>query len=160
VQFDKTGKFVRQWGEQGTAAGQFALPHSIVADSQGRLYVADRENARVQVFDTAGKVLAVWENLVTPWGLHITPQDELWVCGSSPVKKEGGGWLVTPPKDQVLMKLRTDGHVLLRMPLPKIAEPPGQPGEVDWVHGVTVDSQGSLYVGDIQGKRVQKFVVR
>jgi DNA-binding beta-propeller fold protein YncE len=190
IHFDKTGKYINQWGEAGAKPGQFALPHSIVADSRGRLYVADRENARIQVFDTSGKLLAVWTNVITPWGLYMTDNDELWVCGSSAVKKgatasqtqqgplesPSSEWDVLPPPDQVVMKLDLQGHVLLRVPLVKtpVAQPPsavagGGPspgagalqrkaGELDWVHGIAVDSQGNLYLGDIQGQRAQKFV--
>jgi streptogramin lyase len=162
VHFDRTGKYVNQWGEAGNKPGQFALPHSIVADSQGRLYVADRENARIQVFDTKGKLLDVWPDLITPWGLHMAKDDEIWVCGSSPVRKEvadeTGEWNVLPPPDQVVMKLSPKGKVLLRIQLPKITVAPGTPGELDWVHGIVVDSQGNLYLSDIQGKRAQKFM--
>jgi DNA-binding beta-propeller fold protein YncE len=161
IHFDKTGKYLNQWGEAGTKPGQFALPHSIVADSRGRLYVADRENARIQVFDTSGKLLAVWTNVITPWGLYMTRNDELWVCGSSPVKKEGTDeWSVLPPPDQIVMKLNLQGQVLLRVPLVKTPTPPGKAGELDWVHGIAVDSQSNLYLGDIQGQRAQKFVGR
>ncbi|TFH42914.1 MAG: hypothetical protein E4H01_12800 [Lysobacterales bacterium] len=55
------------------------------------------------------------------------------------------------------MKLNLKGEVLLRVPLPKTAVPPGKPGELDWVHGIAIDSKGNLYLGDIQGKRAQKF---
>jgi DNA-binding beta-propeller fold protein YncE len=159
LHFDKTGKFVNQWGEAGAKPGQFALPHSIVADSHRRLYVADRENARIQVFDTSGRLLAVWANVITPWGLFMTRNDELWVCGSSPAKKEGTNeWAVLPPADQIVMKLSLQGQVLLRVPLVKTSTPPGKAGELDWVHGIAVDSQGHLYLGDIQGQRAQKFV--
>jgi len=158
VHFDAEGKYVNEWGKEGSDPGQFTLPHAIVADSEGRLYVADRENARIQVFDTTGKLLAVWENLVTPWGLWLTKNQELWVCGASCVKKDGTDeHIVLPPPDQVLMKLNLKGEVLLRIPLPKTAVPPGKLGELDWVHGIAVDSQGNLYLGDIQGKRAQKF---
>ena len=161
IHFDRTGKYINQWGEAGSKPGQFALPHSIVADSRGRLYVADRENARIQVFDTKGKLLDVWPNLITPWGLHVTRNDEIWVCGSSPARKdvadEAGEWVVTPPSDQVVMKLSQKGEVLLRVPLPKITLAPGKSGEVDWVHAIATDSQGNLYLGDIQGQRAQKF---
>ena len=160
VHFDKTGKFVKDWGEEGTEPGQFALPHSIVSDSQQRLYVADRENARVQVFNTDGKVLDVWDKLVTPWGLYVTNGDEIWICGSSQFRADdGGGYAVLPPQDQVMMKVDRNGKVLLRVPLPKTEEPPGKPGAVDWVHGIAVDSTGNIYVGDIQGKRVQKYTL-
>lgn len=157
MHFDATGKYVNQWGQEGTRPGRFALPHSIVADSNGRLYVADRENARIQVFDTKGKLLAVWSDIMIPWGLWLTKKEELWVCGSSRVKDDTGKWLVTPPSDQVLLKLSLKGKVLLRVPLKKTTAPPGKPGELNWVHGIAVDSKGSLYLGDIQGHRAQKF---
>lgn len=183
IHFDKTGKYINQWGEAGTKPGQFALPHAIVADTHGRLYVADRENARIQVFDTSGKLLAVWTNVITPWGLFMTKNDELWVCGSSALRASGpregaadprveavrpaepqrdarettSEWAVLPPPDQVVMKLNLQGQVLLRVPLSKTPTPPGKAGELDWVHGLAVDPQGNLYLGDIQGQRAQKF---
>jgi streptogramin lyase len=157
VHFDAKGKYVNQWGRDGSGPGQFALPHSIVADSQKRLYVADRENARIQVFDAEGKLLAVWEDTITPWGLYITKKDELWVCGSSVFKDKESKCLVLPPRDQLLVKLDLMGKVLLRVPLKMTKEPPGKSGELNWVHAVAFDSQGNLYLGDIQGKRAQKF---
>jgi len=161
VHFDANGKYINEWGRAGTEPGQFALPHSIVADSQGRLYAADRENARIQVFDTKGKLLAVWENRITPWGLWMTKKNEIWVCGSSCARKEGTDeWNVLPPPDQFVMKLNLKGGVLLRVPLPKTTVPPGKSGEVNWVHGIALDSQGNLYLGDIQGSRAQKFSLK
>jgi len=55
VHFDRNGKFVKAWGKLGTGPGEFSLPHAVALDSKGRLYVADRNNARVQVFDQSGK---------------------------------------------------------------------------------------------------------
>jgi DNA-binding beta-propeller fold protein YncE len=159
VHFDAEGKYVNEWGQAGTKPGQFALPHSIVADSRGRLYVADRENARIQVFNTKGKLLAVWNNLITPWGLWMSKDDDIWVCGSSVKKKEGGNALaILPPEDQLVMKLNRKGKVLLRVPLQMTTDPPGKRGELNWVHGIALDSQGNLYLTDIQGHRAQKFV--
>ncbi len=65
VRFDAAGRYIAQWGQAGTGPGQFAPPHAIVADSRIRLYVADRENARIQVFDRDGKLLDVWANRVS-----------------------------------------------------------------------------------------------
>ena len=161
VHFDANGKYVKEWGQAGTGPGQFALPHSIVADSKNQLYVADRENARIQVFDTKGKLLAVWADRITPWGLWLTKNQELWVCGSSCVKKEGTDeWNVLPPPDQLLMKLSLKGEVLVCVPLAKTPAPPGEPGQLDWVHGIALDSKGNFYLGDIQGARAQKFVLK
>jgi DNA-binding beta-propeller fold protein YncE len=158
VHFDANGKYVNQWGQEGDGPGQFALPHAIIADSQNRLYVADRENARIQVFDTTGKLLAVWEDVVTPWGLCITKKDEIWACGSSVKKDDEGKCLVLPPPDEILVKLDADGKVLSRVILEKTMIPPGKSGELDWVHAIAFDSKGNLYLGDIQGRRAQKFL--
>lgn len=158
VHFNAKGEYVNQWGQEGDEPGQFALPHAIVADSQNRLYVADRENARIQVFDTQGKLLAVWADTIAPWGLCMTKKDEIWVCGSSVKKDEEGKWIVNPPPDQIVMKLNLDGKALLRVPLNQITVPPGKLGEVNLVHSIAVDSQGNLYLGDIQGRRAQKFL--
>jgi DNA-binding beta-propeller fold protein YncE len=157
VHFDSKGKYVNQWGRDGSGPGQFALPHSIVADSKKRIYVADRENARIQVFDAKGKLLAVWEDTITPWGLYITKKDELWACGSSVFKDDEGNCVVLPPGDQLLMKLDLTGKVLLRIPLKMTKEPPGKSGELNWVHAIAFDSKGNFYLGDIQGRRAQKF---
>jgi hypothetical protein len=161
VHFDMNGNYMNEWGRPGSEPGQFALPHSIVADSNGRLYVADRENVRIQVFDTSGKLLAVWADLMTPWGFWMTKEQQLWVCGSSCVRKEGTDeGLVTPPVDQILMKLNLKGEVLQEVPLPKTTVPPGKLGELDWVHGIATDTNDNLYLGDIQGSRAQKFYLR
>ncbi len=159
VNFDAGGGFIREWGGLGVGRGQFSLPHSIAADSHGRLYVADRNNPRIQVFDQAGTFLAEWRDLMVPWHLVVTEQDEIYACGSSPMRWPKlqlipGLVLGIPPKDQVVMVLAPDGRVVRLSTFPK-----GQSGgEVDWVHGLAIDRRGNLYLGDIQGRRVQKFL--
>jgi len=161
VHFDKTGKYVKQWGREGTARGEFACPHAIVADSRRRLYVADRENARIQVFDPTGKLLDLWTHRITPWGLHVTDDDEIWVCGSSPVRKEGSDqWQVTPPPDQIVIKLSTEGRILWGLALLATTASPAQPGRLNWVHAIATDAKGALYLADIQGQHAQKLVPR
>lgn len=159
VHFDRNGRFVREWGRLGTRPGEFSLPHAIALDSRGRLYVADRNNARVQVFDTNGRLLAVWENLVVPWGFWVTAKDEIWVCGSSPMPwRPEDTVLGCPPRDQVFMKFDPEGRLLQLWTVPKGQDGQEKPGECNWVHAIAVDSQGNLYVGDIIGRRAQKFV--
>ena len=159
VHFDADGKFVKAWGKLGTGPGEFSLPHAIVADSKGKLYVADRNNARVQVFDQDGKFLDQWQNLIVPWGLCITPKDEIWVCGCTPMQwRETDNTLSCPPKDQVFMKFDTSGKALQIWTVPKGEDDEEQPGELNWVHGIAVDSKGNIYATDIIGERAQKFV--
>ena len=159
VHFDRHGKFVKAWGKPGTGPGEFNLVHSIVVDSQGTLYVADRSNARIQVFDQSGKFLAQWRNLLVPWGLCVSGDDEIWACGSSPmIWPAGGGLLGCPPKDQVFMKFDRTGRLLQLWTVPKGKDGRQQPGEVNWLHAIALDSQRNIYAGDIQGRNAQKFV--
>lgn len=157
VHFDRQGRFVREWGKLGVRPGEFSLPHAIGVDSQGRLYVADRNNARVQVFDQQGKFLSEWRNLLVPWGIWITSRDEIYVCGSSPMLWGEGNHLGVPPKDQLIMKFTPEGKVVQLWTFPKGQDGQERPGELNWVHGIAVDSAGNLYLGDIRGQRAQKF---
>ena len=158
VHFDSRGNFIKTWGKLGTAPGEFDVPHSIVFDSRNRLYVADRSNARVQVFETSGRFLAEWRNLLVPWGIWITKSDEIYVCGSSPMRWASQGRLGTPPKDQILLKFSPSGRVLEHWTFPLGLLGKERPGELNWVHAVAVDSQGQVYLGDIKGQRVQRML--
>jgi sugar lactone lactonase YvrE len=159
VHFDPKGRFIKAWGSRGVGPGQFTLPHSIAIDSAGRLYVADRSNVRVQIFDQNGKFLDQWRNIVLPWGLCVTEKDEIWVCGSSPMQLlKSDASVGAPPKDQLIMKFNPQGKLLQLWAIPKGMDGREKTGELNWVHGIALDSQGNLFLGDIKGKRVQKFV--
>lgn len=164
VHYNARGEFVKQWGSLGPGPNQFSIPHAIAIDSKGRLYVADRNNVRVQVYDQQGTLLDSWRNLIVPWGFWITPKDEIWICGVSPMPwREDpaypGAPLSCPPKDQILMKFNTDGKLLQLWTIPKGADKHERPGDVNWIHAMALDSTGNIYVGDIIGQRLQKFVV-
>lgn len=165
VHFDAAGNFIKSWGSLGTGPKQFSLPHAIAIDSKGQLYVADRNNARVMIYDQQGVLLDSWDNVIVPWGFHVTAEDEIWVCGSSPMPwmddpDYPGAAVGCPPKDQVLMKINPQGRLLQLWTIPKGQDGHEQAGDVNWLHGMAVDSQGDIYVGDIIGKRAQKFVLQ
>jgi hypothetical protein len=160
VHFDKAGKFKNAWGGLGHGPGQFSIPHAI-AWIKGRIYIADRNNVRIQVFDEKGEFLEEWRDLIVPWGFCVTDKDELWVCGSSPMQwRDKDEALGCPPKDQIFMKFSKEGKVTRLFTLPKGMDGKERPGEVNWVHAIAVDSRGNVYLGDIKGKRAQKFVLR
>jgi DNA-binding beta-propeller fold protein YncE len=160
VKFDSAGRFVKAWGRKGTAPGEFDLPHSIALDSKGRLYVADRSNARVQTFDSEGRFLDQWTGLMVPWHIVITPRDEIYVCGSSPMRWPRivlpGVSLGVPPKDQIVAVFDPTGRMLRQWSFPMGRDA----GELDWLHGMAVDDSGNLYLGDIKGHKAQRFVIR
>jgi hypothetical protein len=157
VHFDKQGKFVKAWGTYGSKPGQFVLPHAIVLDSKGRLYVADRNSARIQVFSQDGKLLDQWSNLIMPWGLSVTKNDDLWVCGSSPHWWYRNGQY-PEIKDQAFMRFSRDGKLRQVWTIPLGVKGKTKPGDGIGVHCIAEDSKGNLYVGDIYGERAQKFV--
>ena len=161
VHFNSKGEFINEWGNLGHGPGEFSTPHAIAIDSKGRIYVADRNNVRIQVFDVKGKFLEEWRNLIVPWGFHVTKDDDIWVCGSSPMqwRKEDSA-LGCPPKDQIFMKFNSSGKLLQLFSLPKGIDGLERTGEVNWVHCIAFDSGGNMYLGDIIGRRAQKFALR
>ncbi|HUI80911.1 MAG TPA: peptidyl-alpha-hydroxyglycine alpha-amidating lyase family protein [Bryobacteraceae bacterium] len=162
VVFDKRGKFLRTWGKLGSAPGEFSQPHSIALDSKGRVYVADRNNSRIQIFDGKGKFLAEWKNIITPWSIEITKNDEIYVCGQSPTLwseiPANQTALATPPKDQLFMKLDTEGRLKQLWVFRRGENGKEKPGEVNWIHSIAVAADGSLYFAEVQAKRAEKFV--
>ena len=159
VHCDATGKIVKTWGGLGVAPGKFSLPHSIAADSKGRLYVADRNNGRIQVFTQGGRFLAQWK-LCVPWTIRITARDEVYVVGTAPAHwRDSEVQLTIAPKDQLMMKFDTKGRLQHWWSFRVGNGTNSKPGELAWVHGLAVDAKGNLYLGDIMGQRAQKFRV-
>ena len=140
------GKLVMSWGEPGTDPGQFNIVHNIVADDDGWIYVADRENHRVQVFDTNGKYEAQWNNLHRPCGLFM-PRGE---CPHCFIGELGPGMPVNrkmPNLGPRLTIVDNKGNRLARLG--------GEEGLVNTPekfmapHGLAVDSQDNIYVGEV-----------
>jgi len=163
---DKDGNWIKSWGEPGNQPGQFNTPHSIASDAQNNIYVADRGNGRIQVFDTEGKFLRQIR-IDVPF-----PPDTRPVIGNKPAPDvkgtfaPGSPWAVciTPPPNQVLYasdaypgriyKLSLDGKVLGVL---------GQSGrqlkQFGWVHEIACPSENELYVGELLDWRVQKLIL-
>ena len=139
--FGADGNFIRDWGERGAEIGQFHTPHSIVIDSKGLLYIADRENRRIQVFDQDGKFLKVWTGFGAPWSICITP-------GANQVIWSADG--VTGR----FYKLDLNGNILGAFG--KAGKLPGQFG---WAHGIACPAENLIYAAEELNFRVQKLVV-
>jgi DNA-binding beta-propeller fold protein YncE len=78
VKFSHDGKYLLEWGSRGTGPGQFELPHNLVVDAEGRVYVADRETRRIEVFDSSGRFLNQWPTIEGVSGLFMTKEQRIW----------------------------------------------------------------------------------
>lgn len=135
MKFDRSGAFVKSWGTKGDSVGQFDVPHTILVDND-KVYVGDRQNQRIQIFDTDGKFLTVWKNIGYPYGL---------------VKSDGKFYMIDGVASR-LVELSSDGRIV-----GAFGRNGKGPGEFDWPHTVAVDSKGNLYVAEIQNWRIQKL---
>ncbi len=135
VKFDKNGKFLKTWGTPGTAPGQFHTVHTVATDSQGRVYVSDRENNRIQIFTSNGEFLKQWTHLGATQGMYITSKDEMWVL----THRNNVENITYDTLAGQLMKIDLEtGRVLGAM------ESPG--------HHITVkESTGEIFVGSLTG---------
>ncbi len=79
VKFSREGKYLLEWGRRGKGPGEFDLPHQVRVDSRQNVYVSDRENNRIQIFDANGKFLRQWTHLGATQGMDINAKDELWI---------------------------------------------------------------------------------
>jgi len=147
VKFGPDGKFLFQWGVKGSGPGQLDLPHGIALDAAGRVYVADRSNARVQVFDALGHYVAEWKSTALGRPYDVAVGNGLAVVA------DGGDQPAAPPDRSAVVIVGLDGSVRER-----IGRFGNYDGQFAIAHAVAVAPDGTVYVGDITGMRVQKLV--
>ncbi len=157
--FEPDGTFIKTFGEWGFEDGQFRSPHSLAMDSQGRLFVADRGNDRIQIFTQDGEWLDTWYQFSRISGLFIDPANDMLyaIDSESDPNYNPGGW-----RKGLRVGNARNGQVLYFIPEHVSPErSSGMGGVGSMGEGVTVDSAGNVYageVGPIQG--MTKFVPR
>ena len=140
LKFDRNGKYLLQWGRQGSAPGEFGLPHAVAVDARGRVYVADRMNNRIQIFDAGGKFLDAWPGFMNPSRIYITQDQLAWVSDSLSNK---------------FAKFDLDGRLITTF-----GTGGRFPGGMAAPHDFSVDPDGNLYVASPWNFRVDKYVPR
>ena len=149
VKYSSDGTFIKAWGNKGTEPGEFQDPHGISIDSQGRLFVADRDNRRIQIFDQEGNFLDQWKQFGRPSGVYIAADDTIFVADSEP------GTVLNPGRTEgIRIGNARDGSIKALIPTP---EPdPGIEGHITG-EGVAADARGNVYAADIGLGNVRKY---
>ncbi len=150
ILFSKDGKFTKQVGkgsggpgDKGTGVGEWTLPHKLAVDAQENLYIIDRENKRLQVYDKDLNYLREIKNEKWyPWDIGISRKGD-----------DGFAYIADHEGERVHKMQLSDGKLVATWGSQGLG-----PGQFDWVHGIVVDSLGAVYAADTYGQRLQKFV--
>jgi hypothetical protein len=148
AKFDKNGKYVKCWGQPGNGPGQFNVLHSIATDAQGNVYVGDRENRRIQVFDNDGNFKTMYLNVGAPWALCITPGPHQYMYSSNsnyPNSMDDGEVYKMELNGKIVGKFGRAGKLLK---------------EFGTLHEIDCRNENELYVGEIGNWRVQKLTLK
>jgi DNA-binding beta-propeller fold protein YncE len=138
VKLNKDGKFLKAWGSKGTGDGQFNIPHAVVVDAKGLLYIADRENKRIQIFDQEGNLQKIWTHIGSPYGLYLTKEQEIFM---------------TDGVEDRISKLDLNGKIIGTYGGSGKAA-----GQFGMPHAIIVSAAGEIMVAEILNWRVQKLV--
>ena len=150
VKFSKDGTFIKTWGKRGSAPGEFDTPHGLAFDARGRLFVADRGNNRIQIFDQEGKFLEEWKQFSRPSGVYIDAKDVLYVADSESNSKVNPGW-----KRGIRIGSARDGKVTAFIPDP---EPDPEKVVTSGSEGVAADARGNIYGAEVGPRALKRYV--
>jgi sugar lactone lactonase YvrE len=138
-QFSSDGKFIKSWGRLGSGPGEFKTPHALAFDAAGRLYVADRGNNRVQIFDQDFKFVTEWSQYGRPSDVQVDANGVLYVADAESSRRYGTEW-----RRGIRIGRVADGAVTYLIPPHKTDNPEGMSGE-----GIAVDAQGNVYAAEV-----------
>ena len=153
VKLDASGKFLKSWGVRGAGPGQLEVPHTMAMDSKGRLFVGDRWNNRLTIFDQDGKLVATWAQFGRPSGVYIDRNDVLYVADSESRTPEGyghhPGW-----KRGIRIGSAKDGKVSAFIP---DTEANPDKTATSGGEGIWADGRGVVYGAQVQQKSVVRY---
>lgn len=150
VKFSKDGTFIKAWGKKGSAPGEFNIPHTIAIDSRGRVFVGDRGNNRIQIFDQEGKFLEEWKQFGRPSGIFIAKDDTMYVIDSESNTARNPGF-----KRGIWIGSAKDGAIKAFIPS---NEPNPDTTTILGAEGVGVDAKGDIYAAEVGRQTLTKYV--
>jgi streptogramin lyase len=166
VKFSPTGKFIKAWGKKGTGPGEFDTPHALAFDSKGRLFVGDRANRRIQIFDQDGTYLEEWRQYGGPSGIFIDSKGVIYAADSQSNKKNNPGFTrgirvgrVKDGKDgkitafipDTMATPESDEHYANSSALPM--------SDTSGAEGVVADAKGNIYGAAVGQQTLTKYVL-
>jgi len=152
VKFSSDGTYLMEWGETGSAPGQFRTPHALAMDSQGLLYVGDRSNRRIQVFDQDGTFVRDFYNFGRASGVAIDGDDNIYVADSESNYRRNGGY-----KRGIRVANISDLRIFAFIPDP---EPDQDNSGTSAAEGVAVDNEGNVYGAEVGPRALRKHAKR
>ena len=154
MKFDAHGKFLKTWGKKGTGVSEFDCPHTLAFDSQGRLFVGDRQNNRIQIFDQDGHFIAEWKQFGRPSGIYIDKNDVIYVADSESRNGEPGYGYNPGCRRGIRVGSAKDGSVSYFVP---DAAPYPAAADSTGPEGITADPAGNMYGAEFT-MDVKKYV--
>jgi len=159
VKFTKDGKFIKTWGRMGSEPGNFREPHDLyVGGSKGYVYVADRQNNRVQVFDQDGNFVAAWKQFGQPSSVHVDSNDNIYI-GATYESVAPGETALRPtagPNDRaIVIGNAITGELKYLIPDPGDLSKMTDTGTS--ASGIAVDDQGNIYAADVGFNNLRKY---
>ena len=152
VKFSSDGTYLMEWGETGSEPGQFRTPHALAMDSQGLLYVGDRSNRRIQVFEQDGTFVRDFYNFGRASGVAIDGDDNLYVADSESNYRRNGGF-----KRGIRVANISDLRIFAFIPDP---EPDQDNSGTSAAEGVAVDNEGNVYGAEVGPRALRKHAKR
>jgi peptidylamidoglycolate lyase len=148
IKFSPEGKYLFEWGKKGKGEGEFNIPHGLDLDKKGNVYVADRENSRIQVFDSSGRFLKQFssKNFGNICSVTFDKRNEKLVAVDDvtflKIKHRGSDILILDSAGNIQTRFGRSGFY---------------DGSLCWYHDVAIDNKENIYTSDIHGNRIQKF---
>ena len=152
VKFSRDGRFILSWGMTGSGPGEFLVPHALAIDSQGRIFVGDRDNNRIQIFDQDGELLEEWLAFGRPSGLFVSADDTIYVSDNTSNTQRNPG-----RQRGISVGDASDGSVDAFIP-DSMFDPDNT--AATGAHGVSANARGEIFGGEVGGQTVKQYIPR